>query len=156
MWSFPYYLERWGPSPALPEGTENAVTKPMTFIITICSDFFSLMDSTLLGFADRWCFSGFTEMLVNPLTNFVSSSSETASRHLKTHQVEPSCLICMLSKSCKSVSGKTLYFLVILQGVLRTLHFFVEFTFPTFWKFCQIQMHGLMTRPNVHFHLFFE
>lgn len=85
MWSFLYYLERWGFFLVLSEGIENVVIKLMIFIITICLDFFSLMDFILFGFVDRWCFSGFIEMLVNLLINFVFLSLEIVLRYLKIY-----------------------------------------------------------------------
>lgn len=91
------------------------------------------------------------------ITHFAPLLSVTASRKFKTHQVELSCLIYVLSTFCKWISGKMPPFFVILQGALRnTLIFFVEFNFLTLRNFCWIQMHSLVTRPNVHFHLLLE
>ena len=84
-------------------------------------------------------------MLLNPQTHFAPPLPGTASRKCKTHQEKLICLVCMLSKFCKSVSDKMPSFLVILQGAPRNTLIF-----------CGIQMHSLMSRLRVQFHLFLE
>lgn len=80
------------------------------------------------------------------ITHFAPLLSVTASRKFKTHQVELSCLIYVLSTFCKWISGKMPPSFVILQGALRNTLIFcvwnliswlletsVEFRCTVFW-----------------------
>ena len=116
----------------------------MTFTAAICSGDFSLIDSPTWLCRQMmflWVYRNATE----PTNTLCPSIVRTASRKCKTHQEKLICLVCMLSKFCKSVSDKMPSFLVILQGAPRNTLIF-----------CGIQMHSLMSRLRVHFHLFLE
>lgn len=97
-------------------------------------------------------------MLVSSLTHFSPPLSVATWRNLKIHQAELSCLICMQSKFCKSISGKCAILTCHSPGCFEDWsNSVVEFNLISWLSESFVNFRcSLPTRMNGHFHLFFE